>query len=168
MNDLTVIQTAQGLFAYCQSFFPSSESHSIIIGFDARYNSKKWAYITAKVFIEGGWRALIFRDFCPTPFVSFGVTFFSSACGVMVTASHNPKDDNGYKVFWNNGAQIIPPHDKGISDSIDLSLIPKDSSWGIENIEKNKLCIDPTDEILKSYLAKQKNLCYTPGAGALM
>ena len=84
-----------------------------MIGFDARYNSKKWATLTAHIFSSANCRVRLFSEICPTPYVAFQTRFNNLCLGVMCTASHNPKEDNGYKVYWNNGAQIIPPHDKG-------------------------------------------------------
>ena len=77
-----------------------------VIGFDARYNSDRWAKLAAGVFLRKGIRVYLFSKITPTPFVPFTVKRKSAAIGIMVTASHNPKDDNGYKVFWSNGPQV--------------------------------------------------------------
>jgi phosphomannomutase len=69
-------------------------------------------------------RVILLEGFVPTPFVPFGVTHYGCAAGIMVTASHNPKEDNGFKVYWGNGAQIIPPHDAGIAQCISENLKP--------------------------------------------
>ena len=78
----------------------------------------------ASLFWLGHSPSILCADICPTPYVPFAVTHFGCAAGVMVTASHNPKEDNGYKVYWSNGAQIIPPHDVGIAKSIQDNLKP--------------------------------------------
>ena len=95
-----------------------------MVGFDARYNSKKWATLTAQVFSNEGVRVRLFSDICPTPYVAFCTRLHGLCVGVMCTASHNPKEDNGYKVYWNNGAQSF-----GIRNARDflrdLKIFPK-------------------------------------------
>ncbi|CAH8830213.1 unnamed protein product [Trichobilharzia szidati] len=162
MNDLTIIQTTQGLLKYSLKVFSNLMSDGIIVGYDARHNSRKWAFIVANVFLNAACKVYLFRDALPTPLVAFGVTHFKTSLGVMVTASHNPKDDNGYKVYWSNGCQITSPHDKGISECILQSLVPSESSWNLESVEKNSLCIDPMPGILETYCKLQKSkLCFT-------
>lgn len=163
MNDLTIIQTTQGLAAYAAEVLPNLNKSGIIVGYDGRHNSKRWALIVANVFINFGCKVYLFSKECPTPLVAFGVRHFKTCLGVMITASHNPKDDNGYKVYWSNGAQIISPHDSGISDSIQNHLLPLDSSWNYHSIQHNQLCLDPLPELLKTYCSLQKErLCFTP------
>lgn len=86
------------------------------------YNFYRFAELTTKVFVDSSIKVCLFGNVCPTPWVSFAVKLYGAAAGVMVTASHNPKEDNGYKVYWNTAAQIIGPHDKNIEDSILESL----------------------------------------------
>ena len=74
----------------------------------------RFAALTARAFINKGIPVQVFSKICPTPFVPYTILMNKLAAGIMITASHNPKEDNGYKVYWSNGAQIIPPHDKGI------------------------------------------------------
>ncbi|VDO76667.1 unnamed protein product [Schistosoma curassoni] len=157
MNDLTIIQTTQGLLKYSLKTFSGLKSDGIIVGYDARHNSKKWALIVANIFINAGCKVYLFKDTFPTPMVAFGVRLFKTALGVMITASHNPKDDNGYKVYWSNGCQIISPHDSGISSCILESLVPLETSWNIDNIEANPLCLDPMPRLLKTYCRLQKS-----------
>ncbi|KAL7724999.1 hypothetical protein ACLKA6_001435 [Drosophila palustris] len=109
MNDLVVIQTAQGLCAYLIKQYPDKLMHSnrgIVIGYDARQNSKRFADLTATVFLNNNFRVYLFQRFVPTPFVPYTILRLNCLAGVMVTASHNPKQENGYKIFWTNGAQI--------------------------------------------------------------
>ena len=84
-----------------------------VVGFDARHNSKRFALLTAAVFLHAGIKTYLFSSIVPTPYVPFAILKYKCAAGVMVTASHNPKEDNGYKVYYDNASQIIPPHDKG-------------------------------------------------------
>jgi len=157
MNTLTIIQTAQGLLKHAQSQFTPEElaSKGIVIAFDARYNSKSYASLTASIFARAGCRVRLFSDICPTPYVAFSCRFYGLCLGVMCTASHNPKQDNGYKVYWSNGAQIIPPHDKAIADAIVNNLEPWESSWEIPSIPEiyiNELINDPMAEVDVEYM----------------
>ncbi|KAG1656330.1 hypothetical protein FOA52_006662 [Chlamydomonas sp. UWO 241] len=123
MNQLVVQQTAQGLLRYLQQQSAQQlAEHGVVIGNDARHLSAEFARITAAVFVEAGVRVHLFPGFVPTPIVAAGVAVLSAAAGVMVTASHNPKEYNGIKVYWGNGCQIIPPHDEGIASAILHSL----------------------------------------------
>lgn len=93
----------------------------------------------------------LYSKVCPTPYIPFGVQKYKCAAGIMITASHNPKDDNGYKVYWENGAQIISPHDKGISKYILQSLEPAEEAWITGGIYSSRLYKDPLDEVMSSY-----------------
>lgn len=149
MNDLVIIQTAQGLFEYLLSL--GVHEKGLVLGYDGRHNSKRFAELTAGIFVRGGAKVYLPSKVCPTPFVPFGVTKFDAAAGVMVTASHNPKYDNGYKVYWSNGAQIISPHDKRISEFIDKNLEPKEEHWDTSILESSDLIEDPLEAIMESY-----------------
>lgn len=163
MNDLTIIQTSQGLLKYSSQQFSNLNEMGIIIGYDARYNSRKWACYLANIFIKSGCVVYLFPENYPTPMVAFGVRHFKTAVGVVITASHNPKEDNGYKVYWSNGCQIISPHDKGISSCINECLAPRDSSWEWESVETNPLCRNPMPELIDTYCKLQRDtLCFTP------
>ncbi|VDN98752.1 unnamed protein product [Rodentolepis nana] len=162
MNDLTIVQTAQGLLKYLEEKHPTLKPRGIIVGYDGRHNSKTWACITANIFVRSGWKVYLFRNVNPTPYLAYGVRHFKTACGVMVTASHNPKDDNGYKVYWENGAQILSPHDKGIATSISNSLEPRPTSWEYHDVMNHPQCLNPMPELEDTYLKIQKeNLCFT-------
>uniref|UniRef100_A0A1B6E2I8 Phosphoglucomutase-2 n=1 Tax=Clastoptera arizonana TaxID=38151 RepID=A0A1B6E2I8_9HEMI len=125
MNDLVIIQTGQGLLKYLSENEPDLKNKGVVIGFDGRHNSKRFAELTAAIFHQAGVRVNLHSNVCPTPFIPFAVLHCNHAAGVMVTASHNPKEDNGYKVYWKNGAQIKSPTDKGIQKCILESLQPK-------------------------------------------
>ncbi|PSN50266.1 Phosphoglucomutase-2 [Blattella germanica] len=106
MNDLVIIQTAQGLAIYLEECFRDLiYKQGVVIGYDGRHNSKRWAELTASILLNRNIPVYLYSKVCPTPFVAFAVLHYKSAAGVMVTASHNPKNDNGFKVYWQNGAQ---------------------------------------------------------------
>merc|ERR1712223_875217 len=151
LNDLVIIQTSQGLSQYvlkCYDKPEEAKNAGCVISFDARYNSEKWAKLTARVFSKAGYRVYLFNTITPTPFVPFTVQRKKAAVGIMITASHNPKEDNGYKVFWSNGPQIKPPHDKHILASIDDHIVPKDKLAFSEDLSGFKnLIVDPTEEM---------------------
>ena len=119
MNELVILQTVQGLVRYIQNQFGNelASKMGVVIGFDHRkylnHTSINFARISAAVLIQAGIKVYMLENQIATPFVAFGVTHLKCAAGIMVTASHNPKRDNGFKVYWANGSQIIPPHDNG-------------------------------------------------------
>lgn len=118
MNILVVRQTSAGLGSYLQDAVPNSAERGILIAYDGRHHSKQFAIESACVFVSMGFKVYLTANSTPTPIAAYGVSQFGTAAGVVVTASHNPKEYNGYKVFWQNGAQIIPPHDSAIADRI--------------------------------------------------
>jgi phosphoglucomutase len=118
MNSLNVLTTSIGLAHYIRENLPTSGPQSVVIGYDGRYRSQKFARLAATAFLDNGLKVLWFDRLVHTPLVPFAVSHYGAAAGVMVTASHNPKNDNGYKVYWANGSQIVPPHDVGIARAI--------------------------------------------------
>ncbi len=96
----------------------------MVIGYDGRHNSKGYAHISAAVYRKHNIKCLLFEDYVATPIVPFTTVKHNCLAGIMVTASHNPKQDNGYKVYWTNGAQIVEPHDKNIREFIKKNLRP--------------------------------------------
>ncbi|CUS21424.1 LAQU0S03e02278g1_1 [Lachancea quebecensis] len=135
MNTLTVLQASQGLAKYLASSFP--HNLSVVVGHDHRFNSKDFAEVTIVAFLQLGFKVydLGFTEdpsqdvVVHTPMVPFGIDHLHTSGGIMITASHNPKMDNGYKVYYSNGCQIIPPHDQRISQSILANLEPWERSW---------------------------------------
>ena len=130
MNYLVVLQTTQGLIRYLQKELGHevAADRGVIVGYDHRrmgtLHSKGFAEICARVFAASGFNVYLYEDIVATPLVPFGVNKLNTAAGIMITASHNPKQDNGYKLYWGNGVQIIPPHDAGIYESILDNLSP--------------------------------------------
>jgi phosphomannomutase len=119
MNRLVVRQAAAGLGAYLLDLDPRAKSRGVVIGFDARRKSDVFALDTARVMAAMGIRAVLLPGPLPTPVLAWALTELDGAGGVMVTASHNPPADNGYKVYLGDGPQIVPPHDAGISARIE-------------------------------------------------
>ncbi|KAJ5377640.1 Phosphoribomutase [Penicillium cataractarum] len=129
MNCLTVIQASQGLAKHIQSKGPEVASKGVIIGHDARHYSHKFAQLAANAFVALQIPVKFVDESAPTPLVAFGVYHFGAAAGVVVTASHNPPQDNGYKVYSGNGAQINRPEDGEIARSILENLEPWPNAW---------------------------------------
>ena len=111
MNIYTVGAATQGLANYLNDAFSEVLQISVAIGHDVRHNSRKFAELAADIFSANGIKVYLFDSCCPTPEVSFAIRHLGCQSGVMVTASHNPKEYNGYKAYWSDGAQMIAPHD---------------------------------------------------------
>lgn len=119
MNLYTVQMATQGLANYLLKRPPETASrHAVFISFDSRLHSKEFALEAAKVLAGNRIQVYLTPELRPTPFVSFGVRQKRCTAGIMITASHNPKEYNGYKVYWDDGAQVLPPHDRGIIDEV--------------------------------------------------
>lgn len=117
VNKYTLGATTQGLANYLQKQFPG-QSISVAIAHDSRNNSKTFSRQVAEVFAANGIKAYLFDDLRPTPELSFAVRHLGCQSGIVITASHNPPEYNGYKVYWNDGGQLVPPHDKGVIDEV--------------------------------------------------
>ncbi|MCB1149117.1 MAG: phospho-sugar mutase, partial [Chlamydiia bacterium] len=114
MNTYTVRAASQGLANYLKKQPFSKAQISILIGYDSRHHSKEFALEAARIFAYNGIKAYLMKNLRPVPMVSFGTRFKHCQAGVMITASHNPAAYNGYKVYWSDGGQVLPPHDVGI------------------------------------------------------
>jgi len=113
INKYTLGKATQGLSNYLHKFYPE-EKIKVVIAYDCRHNSKKFAKLVADVFTANNIEVFIFEDLRPTPELSFAVNHLNCKAGIVLTASHNPPEYNGYKVYWTDGGQIVPPEDKAI------------------------------------------------------
>jgi len=157
MNKYTVGKATQGLCNYLKSAFPN-QSISVAIAHDSRNNSTFFADITASVFSANGIKVYFFDGLRPTPELSFAMRELNCKSGVVVTASHNPREYNGYKAYWDDGAQVTPPHDTGI-----ISEVEKIGSFDKVKFEKNDALIEIIGkEIDEKYLAKVQQLSLRP------
>lgn len=118
INKYTVRMTTQGFANYLKSQFRDLEEIKIVIGYDCRNNSQLFAQITADVMSANGIKAYLFENLRPTPEISFAIRELNCQGGVIITASHNPKEYNGYKVYWDDGGQLVAPHDKNVIDEV--------------------------------------------------
>jgi phosphoglucomutase len=148
MNSLTVLQASGD----------GSSKHSIVIGYDARYNSEKFARLSAAAFLSKGIKVFWFGKLVHTPMVPYSVGLYQASAGIMVTASHNPKNDNGYKVYWSNGSQIIPPRDAGIAKAI--SAIHSVDTWDPAAVDKHENVERIFVQANKEYLGSLRELVW--------
>src|SRR5688500_9187179 len=117
MNQYTVGVATQGLANYLIKTYPEQQIQ-VAIAHDSRNKSRFFAEVTANVFSANGIHVYLFPELRPTPLLSFAIRFLKCHSGIVITASHNPKEYNGYKAYWNDGAQVVPPHDKNIIDEV--------------------------------------------------
>lgn len=171
MNDLVIIQTSQGLAKYVEQHFGQevARSRGVLIGFDARHNSSRFAERAAVSFLQLGIPVYLFSDIVPTPFIPFGIKCLQAVAGITVTASHNPKEDNGYKVFFENGAQIVSPHDKHIQNLILQNLQPWPQAWQTIDLLPAAACEatgmgvrDPLDQVSREYYSQIRKRILDP------
>lgn len=158
MNIYTVGAATQGLANYLKEAFADLPEISVVVGHDVRNNSRKFAEIVADIFSANGIKVYLFENFRPTPELSFAIRHLGCQSGVNITASHNPKEYNGYKAYWSDGAQIIAPHDVNIIDHVNRI---KDVSEIKFNGDKSKITIIG-EEMDKDFLAAIKTLSLDP------
>lgn len=118
MNVYVVGMATQGFANYINKAFPGRNDLSVVVGHDCRNNSRLFAETVANIFSANGIKAYLFESLRPTPEISFAIRQLGAQAGVNVTASHNPREYNGYKAYWEDGAQVLAPHDKGIIDEV--------------------------------------------------
>jgi phosphomannomutase len=117
INKYTLGKNTQGLSNYLKAQFPE-EDIKVVIAYDCRQNSRELAQVVANVFSANGIKVFLFSELRPTPELSFSVKYLDCHCGIVLTASHNPPEYNGYKVYWQDGGQLVPPQDKEIVEEI--------------------------------------------------
>ena len=180
MNIYTVGMATQGFANYLKLNFKNKEQISVVVCHDCRNNSRLFAETVANIFSANGIKAYLFDDLRPTPECSFAIRYLKAQAGVNITASHNPREYNGYKAYWEDGAQVLAPHDKGIIDEVNnvkVEDIKFDGNKELiqiigEDIDKpyldqvKTICIDP--EVIKHQ--HDLKIVYTPlhGAGRVM
>ena len=158
MNRYTVGAATQGLANYLNEAFADRDEISVVVGHDVRNNSRKFAEIVANVFSANGIKVYLFENFRPTPELSFAIRHLGCQSGVNITASHNPKEYNGYKAYWEDGAQIIAPHDVNIINHVNA----------IQGVETIKFDGNPDliqligEEIDEAFLTAIKGLSLSP------
>jgi len=118
MNRYTLGMATQGLSNYLKKHAVNPKSIKVAIAYDSRNNSSYFAKVAADIFVANGFTACLFESLRPTPVLSYAIRLHKCDAGVIITASHNPKEYNGYKVSWNDGGQVVAPHDKGIIDEV--------------------------------------------------
>ena len=157
MNIYTVGMATQGYANYLKKCFADKEQIAVVIGHDCRNNGRLFAETTAAIFSANGIKVYLFDDLRPTPEVSFAIRELNCQGGVNLTASHNPKEYNGYKAYWEDGAQVLAPHDKGIIDEV-AKVKTEDVKF-----EGNPALIQSIGEdIDKIYLEKLKTISIEP------
>ena len=136
INKYTIGMATQGFANYLNKTYPT-EKISVVIGHDSRNNARFFAETTAQVFAANGIKVYLFEALRPTPELSFAIRSLGAKAGVVCTASHNPKEYNGYKAYWNDGGQLVPPHDKNVITEVEAIQSIDDVKWegGAANIE---------------------------------
>lgn len=178
MNIYTVGAATQGLANYLKKNFAEKDEISVVVGHDCRNNSRLFAETSAKIFSANGIKVYLFDDMRPTPEISFAIRHLHCQSGIVITASHNPKEYNGYKAYWDDGAQVLFPHDQGIIDEVnkvrpeDIKFIGNDNIIQIigEDIDAEYLNQIHTLSIDPEVISRQKDLkiVYTPIHGTGM
>ena len=158
MNKYTIGMATQGLANYLIKMFPNEKNIKVAIAFDSRNNSRYFAQITADVFSANNIKVFLFEDLRPTPVLSFTIRQLGCQSGVVITASHNPKEYNGYKVYWNDGGQLVSPHDVNVIKEV--QNITDISNVKFKPVKENISIIG--EDIDKIYISKVKALSLSP------
>ena len=158
INIYTVGMATQGLANYLKNSFEGEIS--VAIAHDSRNNSPLFARKTAEVFAANGIKAYLFSELRPTPQLSFAIRHYGCKSGVVITASHNPKEYNGYKAYWEDGGQLVAPHDKNVITEVQKIAGPQEVKWNADQ----SLIEMVGDDIDNAYIAGLKSLCLSPEA----
>ncbi|WP_462360365.1 phospho-sugar mutase [Paraprevotella clara] len=164
MNIYTVGAATQGLSNYLNKNFKDLQQIAVVVGHDCRNNSRLFAEVSANIFAANGIKVYLFDDMRPTPEMSFAIRQLGCQSGIILTASHNPKEYNGYKAYWDDGAQVLAPHDKGIIDEV--NKVGAEDIKGLHTVldTANPLIEIIGEEIDKLYLDKIKTISIDPEA----
>ena len=162
MNIYTVGAATQGLSNYLNKNFKDLKEIAVVVGHDCRHNSRLFAEVSANIFAANGIKVYLFDDMRPTPEMSFAIRQLGCQSGIILTASHNPKEYNGYKAYWDDGAQVLAPHDKGIIDEV--NKVSAEDIKGLHTVldTANPLIEIIGEEIDKLYLDKIKTISIDP------
>ncbi len=162
MNIYTVGAATQGLSNYLNKNFKDLEQIAVVIGHDCRNNSRLFAEVSANIFAANGIKVYLFDDMRPTPEMSFAIRQLGCQSGIILTASHNPKEYNGYKAYWDDGAQVLAPHDTGIIEEV--NKVKAEDIKGLSTVldEANPLIEIIGEEIDKLYLEQIKTISIDP------
>ena len=158
MNKYTVGMATQGFANYIAKAFPGEEIR-VAVSYDSRNNSRDFARITAEVFANNGFLVYLFDNIRPTPELSFAIRHYHCHAGVMVTASHNPKEYNGYKAYWQDGAQLTAPHDTAVIDEVNRISDPSMVRFGEDGAARIQMMGEETDKV---YLDSVLSLMLSP------
>lgn len=161
MNKYTIGKATQGLANYLRKQFPDQDI-KVAVSYDSRNNSQAFGQLVAQVFAANGIRVYLFNELRPTPMLSFAIRHFGCQSGVMLTASHNPKEYNGYKAYWSDGCQLTAPHDKNVIDEVNAIASVKDIKF--EGSTQNIVPVG--EEIDQIYIDANKALSIHPEAVA--
>ena len=162
MNIYTVGAATQGLSNYLNKNFKDLEQISVVIGHDCRNNSRLFAEVSANIFAANGIKVYLFDDMRPTPEMSFAIRQLGCQSGIILTASHNPKEYNGYKAYWDDGAQVLAPHDKGIIEEVNKVTAEDIKGLNTALDTANPLIEVIGEEIDKLYLEQIKTISIDP------
>jgi len=160
INVYTIAMATQGLVNYVKKSFPNVQEISFAVACDSRNNSQKFAEITASVISANGCKCYLFESMRPTPELSFAIRHLGCQSGVVITASHNPKEYNGYKAYWNDGGQLIEPHDKNVIDEVQKIKSIDD----VKMSGNADLIVRVGEDVDRIYLDEVKKLCLSPQA----
>ena len=153
MNRLVIQETATGLGHYLIEHVENATMRGVVVGYDGRLDSKQFAIDTASVLTALGIKVYLTSNVAATPIVAFGIEHFNAAAAVVVTASHNPPEYNGFKVYWENGAQIIPPHDAGIAAEINSAATKPIPLMSLSDAETQGKLVWLTEGYYQTYRA---------------